>query len=607
MSDTQAPIASPLARALTMLAPQPEQVLEVPLAQLHDSPLQYRQTYRDATIAEIAASIRDTGRIQQPLVVRLRYPNPLFRDQYDTQDGYEIVFGHTRRRGAELAGLTSAPCIVRNMTDTQVRAAQAAENIARADVHPIEEAQGFRAMIDNDNTTADLLAAQLGKSRSYVYGRLKLLQLCPEVRRAVLAGEVGTEVGLLIARVGDAKLQAKALGYIKAKYISLEDGGAKSFRQIRDLLNERFTLSLKEAIFDVEDEMLLPAAGHCLRCPKRSGNAPEFADVVADDTSERWRGMRHAGPDVCTDPDCYDAKRKAHLAREAAKLTAAGKVVVTGNAARAALGVGGTVKGAYVDADRVAKALKAAAKGKAANVALQPVLVQDQRTGKTVKAYKQADLVAAGLAQAAAPAPKGGDNYNSPAAKAARAEQAAKDEAKVADENARRLQMLVDVRAVIAAAPRTAFDLRMVANVALRGVNWSDRPLLAKLWDLKNENGLDELPDTLDLDAVTRFVLDCALVGNVHIRHVYDMTDVPTDLLAACKHYGIDTPSTAGAGAKKAAAGAGAKQRTSAAWPAADEDQDDKDTGCAGDQLDNADDSVDGGSDATAGALEGVQ
>ena len=107
-------------------ATTPEQIITVPWHLLHDSPLQYRQTYSEATIDEIAASIIATGRIHQPLVVRLRDPNPLFSDRYDEQDGYEIVFGHTRKRGGIKAGLAGAPCVVRVMTDSQVRAAQAA-------------------------------------------------------------------------------------------------------------------------------------------------------------------------------------------------------------------------------------------------------------------------------------------------------------------------------------------------------------------------------------------------------------------------------------------------------------------------------------------------
>jgi ParB/RepB/Spo0J family partition protein len=531
-----------------------ETIVTIPWSQLHDSPLQYRQTYNDATIAEIAASIRDTGRIHQPLVVRLRYPNPLFRDQYDAQDGFEIVFGHTRKRGGMAAGLAGAPCVVRALDDAQVRAAQAAENIARADVHPIEEAQGLRAMIQQDGISADELAEQLGKSRSYIYGRLKLLALCPEVRRAVLANEIGTEVGLLIARVGGYKMQAKALGYIKAKYYDLEDGGKKSFRHIRDLLNERFTLDLKSAIFDVGDEMLVPSAGYCGRCPKRSGNAPEFADVVADDGLRQYSRV-HRGADICTDPDCFDAKKRAHLAREAAKLAQAGKTVITGNKARQAVTATGSLKGAYVELATVRKLITAQA-AKAPEV----VLVQDQRTGKTVQAVRRTDLLAIG---AALPTEASRNTGPSPAEQARRAAEIKKRDDALAAENASRRAMLDQVRAATRATERSAFDLRLVATAALAGVQYGDHELLAELWGAKDKAELRHRLATMDAPDLTQLLLDCALVADVRVTSDYYIKDKPEALLLAAGHYGITpappTPSTAARAQKTSGAGAGAK------------------------------------------------
>lgn len=578
-----------------------EQIVTIPWSQLHDSPLQYRQTYSDATIAEIAASIIATGRIQQPLVVRLAYPNPLFRDQYDAQDGFEIVFGHTRKRAGIAAGLSGAPCVVRNMTDAQVRAAQAAENIARSDVHPIEEAEGFRAMIDAGDATADELAVQLGKSRSHVYGRLKLLALCPEVRRAVLAGEVGTEVGLLIARVGSAKLQTKALGYIKSKYYSLEDGGKKSFRQIRDLLNERFTLELKSAIFDIDDEMLLPSAGYCGRCPKRSGNAPEFDDLLAEpgkpgDHYSR-SAMRHSGADICTDPDCFDAKKRAHLAREVDKLQQQGKTVITGNKARAAVTATGDLKGDYIDASKVRDALKKAVKaakdgGKSAP---QVLTVQDQRTGKTIEAVRRSDLAPSG-AKLPPPPPTRGP-VDSAAARATREAERQEREARLADENTRRRALLDRVRAKMRTTERSTFDLQLLAQVAYAGVNWSDRELLAALWDFPDDECEDLEPRiaTLTLGDLTQFAMDCALIRDVKLRDVYFADkDAPDALLSAAAHYGIDaadigsTPPTAARAQIEPRAGANGDD----GQPGIDgEDQEDEqmdDAGCAGGRTANA-------------------
>ena len=323
-----------------------ETIAQMPLADLHESPFNPRKTFTG--VDELADNIKAEGRIHQPLLVRPRI-GPLFAGDLAATAGYEVVFGHRRLRAAEAAGLATVPCMVRAMTDAEARSAQIAENLARADVHPIEEAEGFAVMIQQDGISAEALAAKVGKSISYVYARVKLLQACAEIRQACLAGQIGSEVALLIARLRTDKLQQKALAAIRndtSTSAKLDDGGKRSFRHIRDLLAEKFTLDLKGAIFDREDATLLPTAGVCSACPKRTGNAPEYADLAALRREGQWHGHTAAGgPNTCTDPDCFDAKKQAHLTREAAQLQRTGKQVITGNKARAAISAQGEVKG----------------------------------------------------------------------------------------------------------------------------------------------------------------------------------------------------------------------------------------------------------------------
>lgn len=203
-------------------------ITEITLEQLHESPFNPRQIY--AGLEELAANIIAEGRIHQPLLVRHRMVNATAAKPEDMFAGFEIIFGHRRYRAAELARLATVPCMVRSLSDADARSAQVAENLQRADVHPLEEAEAFRVMVDAGDATADELAARFGKSRSYVYGRMKLLQACPEIRKACLAGTIGAEVALLIARLRTDKLQEKALGYIQGKGYDLKDGGAKSYR-----------------------------------------------------------------------------------------------------------------------------------------------------------------------------------------------------------------------------------------------------------------------------------------------------------------------------------------------------------------------------------------
>lgn len=549
-----------------------ETITPIALEDLHESPFNPRKTFHD--IAELAETIKAEGRIHSPLLVRPRVTNPL-RD--DLNDGFEIVFGHRRYRAAETLGLATVPCMVRAMTNAEARSAQIAENLARQDVHPIEEAEGFAALIEHEGTTAEVLATRIGKSLSYVYGRLKLLQACAEIRAACLAGEIGSEVALLIARLRTDKVQAKALAAIRndtSQHAKLDDGGKKSFRHIRDLLAEKFTLELKTAIFDREDAALLPGAGVCSACPKRTGNAPEYADLAAPTREGVHRGYTAAGgPNTCTDPECFDAKKQAHLVQQAAKLAATGVQVVTGNKARAAISAHGDVKGDYVALADV----KALLKSKKDAPAQPTVQIQDPRTGKVVKAVKRTDLVAAGLLKPEQAKATGVD-HEARYKREAEERQAKVEKAKAV--SAQRMALLRHVREVAAQRGRDAFDLRLVAAAALAGVGWDDKPTLAELWGVKETSQLNKRLDTMTAPELTQLLMDCAIVDDVQASWHNVDNSKPGPLLALANHYGIDakavmqasvrspaeatkatpTPSTAGARAKQSAAAGAVKK-----------------------------------------------
>lgn len=518
----------------------PDVISEISLEQLHESPFNQRQIF--ASVDALAASIKSEGRVLEPLLVRPRLVNILRPDEHD---GFEIVFGHRRARAAELAGLATVPCMVRALTPAQARSAQIAENLEREDVHPLEEAASFKALVDHDELTAEQIAERFGKSRTYVYGRLKLLQLHPEVRKACLAGEVGAEVALLLARLRTEKLQTKALGYIKADYhCRLDDGGKAAYRAVRELLNEKFTLNLKDAIFDTVDAVLLPDAGACTTCPKRSFNAPEFDDVTNGEKLPSY-SSRHHGPDVCTDPDCFDAKKRAHLELRAQELQAKGKTVITGNAARSAISAQGEVKGAFVALADVKTEL-AKIKGRTAGGnAVEPppvVAIQDPRTGKVVQAVRRVELESAGVELESAGVKLGSvatkrDTYAEQQAKFTAARKA--DEAKAAAEQKLRMAVLDRIRAAAETRPRDAFDLQLVARVAIAGVEYYAQELLATSWGYKQLGDLRRAMGQMSVQQLTRLVLDCALIGDVSVRS-HSLNERPETLWQAAKHYGVD-------------------------------------------------------------------
>ena len=558
--------SNPRDQLLALTLPAGGVFLNVPGDELHDSPFQYRKTYNDAGLDELAASIRETGGIHQPMLVRRRFPN-ILREQYEPASGFEIVSGHRRKIAGGRAMLPLFPVLVKDLTNDQVRKIQITENLQREDVHPIEEAEGFQALMEYDAHTADELAAQFGKSRSYVYGRLKLLQACPRIRDACVKGQIGTEVALLIARLRTPKLQEKALQRIEGKFLKLEDGGSKSFRAIRELLVEHFTLDLKKPMFDVGDALLVPEAGACGSCPKRVGNAPEYSDLATDRPGHWPHDKIKGDPDVCTDPDCYEAKKKAHLRNEAAALEAKGKTVIEGNKARAAVGADGQVKGAYIALKDVQADLKKAAKGSQATT----VTIQDPRTGKTVQAVKREDVKAAGV-KVAEPKSTRHSRGNLEAQRVQREQQEKRNEATAKAETAARLNVLAEIRRSILATERSAFDMSLIAMTAWAGVNHGGKMLLPELWGHKTQPQMEKAIGSMSVADLSLFLLDCALIDDCRVSP-YSLNKPQDSLLKAAKFYKVDVaaargdadpkqtpaPSTAERAQKKAGGKAGKK------------------------------------------------
>lgn len=281
---------------------------------LAPSPTNPRKSFPDAEMLEMTESVKQHG-VLQPLLVRCWPVNYAYPG--DTMPYYEIVAGERRYRAAKAAGLTLVPVLVRDLDDRAVLELQVIENLQRKDLHPIEEAEGYGLMMDKHGYTADQLAEKIGKSRSYIFGRLKLLALSADGRRLFQGGLLNPSTALLIARIPTAKLQAKAIKEITS---TDGDGDAMSVRRAARLIQDRYMLKLSGAPFKPWMDDLVPGAGSCNDCPKRTGNQPEIFDDVKS-------------TDVCTDPDCFQAKRLAQTAREAAKVVAAGGQVITGKAA----------------------------------------------------------------------------------------------------------------------------------------------------------------------------------------------------------------------------------------------------------------------------------
>ena len=264
----------------------------IALASLVESPTNPRKRFYETSLQELAASIKAQG-LLEPLLVR---------EWEQEKNRYEVVVGARRLRAAKLAGVSQVSVRVVSLTDAQTIEAQVVENLQREDIHPLEEATGFRSLLDlkDPKYTTSSIAVRAGKSEAYVLGRIKLTELIPPVAEAFLKDKIAVGHALLIAKLPASQQQEAMNACFRNQWTS--EGNTVVLVPVRELaawIESNILLQLASAPFDKQDETLLPKAGSCANCPRRTGfNKLLFADVRKDS---------------CTDPQCFQAKIDAHV------------------------------------------------------------------------------------------------------------------------------------------------------------------------------------------------------------------------------------------------------------------------------------------------------
>jgi ParB/RepB/Spo0J family partition protein len=350
-------------------APNPDRLETLALDDVDESITNPRKHFDAAKLAELADDLKANG-LTQPVVVR---PRPGGR--------YELVVGARRSRASKMAGFTTILAIVRDLSDREVLEKQLSENAQRQDVHPLEELDGYARLLDVHRATVEEVAARVGKPAGYVRHRLQYRALCDEAREAFFAGKLTPHTALLVARIPGEKLQMQAVAEITVPDWNGEVMGAQ---RAGDHVRGRYMLRLAVAPFDRSDAALVPAAGACTHCPKRTGHQPElFADVES--------------PDTCTDPQCFGSKKDAHWKALAEKAKAKGGSVLAEKDAKKVFSYGGNVSRESDFVDLAEKAYQVGDgrktyKGLLGEANVPPVTIARDTEGNVHELVKKTDL-----------------------------------------------------------------------------------------------------------------------------------------------------------------------------------------------------------------------
>jgi ParB family chromosome partitioning protein len=183
--------------------------LEVQVGAIRPNPMQPRTGMDREALTELAASIREHGLIQ-PLIVTQVGPGQ-----------YQLIAGERRWQAAQLAGLATVPVIVKEATPQQVLELALVENIQRADLSPLEEANAFQQLVEDFGLTQEQVAERVGKSRVAVTNTLRLLRLPPEVQQALVSGDIHEGHARALLALPTPEAQTSALRVVTKRALSV--------------------------------------------------------------------------------------------------------------------------------------------------------------------------------------------------------------------------------------------------------------------------------------------------------------------------------------------------------------------------------------------------
>ena len=224
-----------------------DSALKLKITEIEPNRDQPRKSFDQSALEELADSLREVGVIQ-PLIVR-----PI------ASGGYQIVAGERRWRAAQIAGLTEVPAIIRELTDREVAEIALIENLQREDLDAIEEAEGYKHLIEEYNMTQEQVATRVGKSRPAISNSMRLLELPDGVTQLVKRGELsaGHARALLSLPTGDDMIRIGSMAARKGmsvrdveKAVRLETKPTvkKTKPAQRDNIYDEVQIALSEAL-----------------------------------------------------------------------------------------------------------------------------------------------------------------------------------------------------------------------------------------------------------------------------------------------------------------------------------------------------------------------
>lgn len=187
-----------------------DSLVKVPVNSIQPNSQQPRQTFGDESLADLATSIKEHGIIQPLIVIK-------------DGDGYELVAGERRLRAAKVINLKEVPVIIRSAKELKKLELALVENIQRDNLNVLDEARGYKRLMDDFSLSQEDVAKKMGKSRSAIANKVRLLDLPVEVKRALNAGQISEGHGRALLGLASQEQILMLCGLIIARKLSVRE------------------------------------------------------------------------------------------------------------------------------------------------------------------------------------------------------------------------------------------------------------------------------------------------------------------------------------------------------------------------------------------------
>jgi len=250
-------------------------IVNIPVDEIQPNAYQPRKNFSEESLDELTNSIKSYG-VLQPIVVRRR-----------GRSGYEIIAGERRWRACKRAGLKEIPAIIKDAKDVDSAILALIENIQREDLNFIEEAEGYRQLIQECGVTQEQLAMKLGKSQSTIANKMRILKLPPEIIKIISQEKLSERHARALLKLPDEELQKQVLKRIIDENLSVRETEELIERTIEKLNRENKKekgKSYKIAIKDVR--IFINSVRKLVKTIKETGISAEYREIDKGDYIE---------------------------------------------------------------------------------------------------------------------------------------------------------------------------------------------------------------------------------------------------------------------------------------------------------------------------------